>query len=258
MTAPARSGLEVQGATVRYGGSLALEDVSLRARADAITGLIGPNGAGKTTLFNACSGLVSLAGGSISLDGRNIGDLPPYRRAQHGLGRTYQRMELFESLTVAGNVALAREALHAGGNPLRHARARSTEAADVASAVADALELCGLSRLADVPVAALSTGHRRLVELARTVAAGHNFLLLDEPSSGLDPAETTRFGEVLLHLVSARDVGILLVEHDMDLVMSICEHLFVLDFGRLLCDGSPAEISHSDVVRRAYLGEEVG
>ena len=250
-------GLEVRDVTVRYGGHVALHDLTLDAPLGVITGLIGPNGAGKTTAFNACSGIVRQSSGKVVLNGKDITALPPQRRAEAGLGRTFQRMELFESSTVRENVALGREAILAGSRPARHLWATRADRAVIDCAADEALAVCGIEDLADRWVLDLSTGQRRLVELARAVAADRSVLLLDEPSSGLDASETARFGEVLVQLIEAKGVGILLVEHDMSLVMQICRDLYVLDFGRLLFTGSTTEARASEVVRRAYLGEEV-
>jgi ABC-type branched-subunit amino acid transport system ATPase component len=246
--------LVVSGLTVRYGGNVAVDDVSFTAAGSGITGLIGPNGAGKTTTFNACSGLLRPSDGTISLGAKDITSLPVYRRSQLGLGRTFQRMELFESLSVRDNVALGREAGLAGSHPLGHLWSSRRARSEVAQATADAIAVCDIDELADVPVSALSTGQRRLVELARAVAGRSTLLLLDEPSSGLDHAETDRFGDILVRLVDERGVGLLLVEHDMSLVMRVCAHIYVLDFGRLLFEGSAEEVRASDVVREAYLG----
>ena len=253
MSAP--TGLRVERLSVAYGGNLAVSEVSLAAPMGSLVGLIGPNGAGKTTTFAGCTGLLRPTEGRVFLDDRDITGLSPQRRAQLGLGRTFQRMELFDSLTVEENVALGREAGYAGSRPLSHLRARRSEVAETRTAVADALRECGLGALASRPVVSLSTGQRRLVELARVIAARASMLLLDEPSSGLDHTETEAFGGILRTLV-ARGLGILLVEHDMSLVMRVCDHIFVLDFGQLLFDGTPDEVRHSDVVRAAYLGSE--
>jgi len=249
--------LDVAGLVVRFGGVTAVDDVTLHVPAGRITGLIGPNGAGKTTTFNACTGLLRPTRGQVTLGGVDITASAPQHRAQLGLGRTFQRMQLFESVTVAENIALGREALLSGHNPLRHLWTSRAEALAVAEATADAIDLCGLADLAGRPASGLSTGQRRLVELARVIAGGFQLRLLDEASSGLDVRETERFGEILQTLVRDRAVGILLVEHDMSLVMNVCEHLFVIDFGRPIFEGRPAEAQTSDVVRAAYLGEEV-
>lgn len=249
-------GLRIEAISVRYGGLLAVDGISLTARLGQITGLIGPNGAGKTTTFNTCSGLISPSSGSVQLLGHDVTRLSPQARAQRGLGRTFQRMELFDSLPVRANVALGREAGLAASKPWRHLRGSRSESLSVAEAVASALELCGITGLADRRPADLSTGQRRLVELARCIAGGFRVMLLDEPSSGLDKTETSRFGEILRSLVEERGVGILIVEHDMNLVMGVCDYIHVLDFGKPIFEGTPAEVASSDIVRAAYLGSE--
>jgi ABC-type branched-subunit amino acid transport system ATPase component len=252
------AGLEVGGLTVRFGGHVAVNGLSFTAPRGRITGLIGPNGAGKTTTFNACSGLLEPAAGRVQLDGRDITSLGPPARARLGLGRTFQRMELFGSLTVAENIAVGREAGLAGASALRQVFRRPGERKVVATAVERALEVCGIGDLAGRRADALSTGQRRLVELARASACDFNLLLLDEPSSGLDHDETAAFGAVLTGMVAERGLGLLLVEHDMALVMGICDYLYVLDFGTLIFEGTPDEVRRSDVVRAAYLGSETG
>jgi ABC-type branched-subunit amino acid transport system ATPase component len=156
---------------------------------------------------------------------------------------------------VAQNVALGREARLAGANPIKHVLRTRAEREEVEAAAADAIAMCGLSDVTRARAGALSTGQRRLVELARAVAGGFRILLLDEPSSGLDVTETQRFGEILRRLVDD-GAGILLVEHDMTLVMDVCDHLHVIDFGQPIFEGSPAETAASDVVRKAYLGSD--
>jgi ABC-type branched-subunit amino acid transport system ATPase component/branched-subunit amino acid ABC-type transport system permease component len=250
------AGLDLAHVTVRYGGHVAVSDVSLSAPVGQITGLIGPNGAGKTTLFNVASGLIRPAGGTLRLHGADMAALDPAARARRGLGRTFQQMELFDSLTVRENVSLGREAGQAGRRPWRHLAETGSERRGRGAASEQAMALAGVAGLADRPVAALSTGQRRLVELARCLAGPFDVLMLDEPSSGLDGAETERFGEVLTQVVAERGVGILLVEHDMALVMTICDYVHVLDFGTKIFEGSAADVSGSDEVRAAYLGTE--
>jgi ABC-type branched-subunit amino acid transport system ATPase component len=250
--------LEVDALTVRFGGALAVHDVSLRAPSGRITGLIGPNGAGKTTTFNACAGVLRPDQGTVRLFGEDVSHLGPAARAQRGLGRTFQRMELFGSLTVATNVALGREAGLAGTGVLRQLVSARGDRARVADATDEALELCGLTAIAGRRVATLSTGQRRLVELARAYAGGFPLLLLDEPSSGLDERESERFGDILSTIMERRGPAVLLVEHDMSLVMRVCEYLYVLDFGELIFEGTPEETLASEVVRSAYLGAEEG
>ena len=250
------SGLTIEHVVVRYGGHTAVNGISLSAPVGKITGLIGPNGAGKTTTFNACSGLLRPTEGTVRLFGDDVTRMSPQRRAQKGLGRTFQRMELFDSLSVRENVALGREAGLAGSRPLRHLRGSRSDSAAVAEAVTDALELCGITELAARRPADLSTGQRHLVELARCIAGGFTVMLFDEPSSGLDKGETVVFGRILRSLVELRGVGILIVEHDMSLVMSTCDYIYVLDFGEPIFEGTPSEVGASDIVRAAYLGSE--
>lgn len=249
--------LSVSGLTVQFGGLLAVNDVTLRAAAGTITGLIGPNGAGKTTTFNACTGVVPCSRGRIELGEHALNGRPTAARAALGLGRTFQRMELYNSMTVAENVRLGPEAFFAARRPWsqlicpRRERREITERADAAMGRA------GLSALASAVVADLSTGQRRLVELARAMATPFRFLLLDEPSSGLDVIETQQFGRILADFVAETGTGILLVEHDMALVAGVCNYIYVLDFGNLIYEGPVAEVVASDTVRAAYLGSEL-
>jgi ABC-type branched-subunit amino acid transport system ATPase component len=165
-------------------------------------------------------------------------------------------MELFESLTVRDNVAVGVEGVLAGGNPLSHLASKRADSANVRAGTDHALELCDIADLADVPVSTLSTGQRRLVELARCLAGPYRILLLDEPSSGLDRTETERFGSILKRVLEERGVGILLVEHDMSLVLDVCDMVYVLDFGKLVFEGTPTEVVNSPIVQAAYLGDE--
>jgi ABC-type branched-subunit amino acid transport system ATPase component/branched-subunit amino acid ABC-type transport system permease component len=252
----ATAGLDLAHVTVRYGGHVAVNDVSLTAPVGRITGLIGPNGAGKTTLFNVASGLLRPAAGTPRLHGLDMSALDPAARARRGLGRTFQKMELFDSLTTIQNVSLGREAGQAGRRPWRHVAETRRDRNRRHAATEQAMALAGIADLADRPVASLSTGQRRLAELARCLAGEFDVLLLDEPSSGLDRAETQRFGAVLTRVVAERGVGILLVEHDMALVMNVCDYVHVLDFGTKIFEGTTADVSSSDTVRAAYLGTE--
>jgi ABC-type branched-subunit amino acid transport system ATPase component len=254
VSSQAGGGLTVHSLTVRFGGLTAVEDVSLTTAAP-ITGLIGPNGAGKTTTFNACSGLVRPSKGRIELFGEDVTRSSPAARARLGLGRTFQRMELFDSLTVRDNVALGHEAGAVGTNPLRQVLGRRTERHEALEAADQALSRCGIANLASARPLELSTGQRRLVELARVMAGRFRLLLLDEPSSGLDRTETKQFGAIL-RAIANDGLQLLVVEHDMSLVLSVCDHIYVLDFGRLIFEGSPREVVASDIVQAAYLGAE--
>ncbi|WP_426574641.1 ABC transporter ATP-binding protein [Aquihabitans sp. McL0605] len=236
--------LEVRDVTVRFGGHTALDAVAVDAPAGAVTGLIGPNGAGKTTLFNVITGVQRAAGGSVLLDGAPLDGLAPHARAKRGLGRTFQRLELFSSLTVRENIRVAVSA-----RPGR-------QTTKVATATDELIDRLDLGAIADTRADSLSTGTGRIVELGRCLALDPKVLLLDEPASGQDDQETERFATVLTELAAA-GTAVLLVEHDMDLVMRVCDRIHVLDFGRLLASGTPAEIQADAKVRAAYLGDEV-
>jgi ABC-type branched-subunit amino acid transport system ATPase component/branched-subunit amino acid ABC-type transport system permease component len=257
--APARNrpvDLELRGITVAFGGLVAVSDLSMCAPPGQITGLIGPNGAGKTTTFNACCGLSRPRRGAVLLGGHDVSRLGPAARARRGLGRSFQQPALYDSLSVVENVELGREAGLAGKSVGRHLYGGRGQRAAVTGTALEAIELCGLGQLAGTQAGALSTGQRRLVELARCLAGDYGVLLLDEPSAGLDRAETRRFGEILLSVVASRGIGILLVEHDMALVMDVCADIFVLDFGTLIFRGVPDAVQQSELVRAAYLGSE--
>jgi ABC-type branched-subunit amino acid transport system ATPase component len=180
------------------------------------------------------------------------------RRARQGLGRTFQRTELFGSLTVRQNVAMGREASMAGANPLAQIFGSRHSNRLISAAVDDALELTGTARIADAQAGVLPIGQRRLVEMARELAGPFDMLLLDEPSSGLDGHETEQFGQVLRTVARERGCGILLVEHDMTLVRQVCDYVYVLDFGQLIFEGTAAEMESSAEVRAAYLGGSAG
>ena len=243
--------LEVRGVGVSFGGLAALNDVSLGVPDGVITGLIGPNGAGKTTLFDVITGTRRPNSGSVTFNGQDVRGVSPYRRSRMGLGRTFQRLELFGTLTVRENVRVAAS--------LGQRRARRSHDPDLESvdALTDTLlDRVHLTTVADARADTLPTGTGRLVELARALAVHPSTLLLDEPASGQNPEETSRFGAILRSL-SADGLAILLVEHDMELVMSVCDTVFVLVQGALLCSGTPAEIQRDPVVADAYLGSLV-
>jgi ABC-type branched-subunit amino acid transport system ATPase component len=248
--------LVIEGVTVRFGGLVALHDVRISAPAATITGLIGPNGAGKTTTFNAAAGAVRPASGTVRLGDRTLDRLSPAQRAQQGLGRTFQRMELFDTMTVVENVKLGPELHFAGRRAWCHLAASRREAAEIGGRAAASIERCGLEPVCNVVVGDLSTGQRRLVELARALATPFEFLLLDEPSSGLDASETTEFGAILRDVVARTGVGVLLVEHDMALVRAVCTYCHVLDFGRMVYQGPTADVLVAPIVKSAYLGSE--
>jgi ABC-type branched-subunit amino acid transport system ATPase component/branched-subunit amino acid ABC-type transport system permease component len=254
--APGEAGIEVHDLTVRFGGLVAVDGLTFSAPRGRITGLIGPNGAGKTTTFDACSGLNRRFAGRVLLHGDDVTRVAPAARGRAGLGRTFQRIELCDTLSVFENACLGREAAQAGARVIGQLAATPAERKEIDAAAWSALELCGVADLADHQAGSLSTGHRRLVELARCLAGTFDVLLLDEPSSGLDHDETARFGALLERVVEERGIGILLVEHDMSLVMRVCSYIYVLDFGRMIFEGPPEEVAASTLVRAAYLGDE--
>ncbi|HEU5033934.1 MAG TPA: ABC transporter ATP-binding protein [Mycobacteriales bacterium] len=231
--------------SVRFGGINALTDVSLSARTGQITGLIGPNGAGKTTTFNVITGLQHPTQGRVFIGDQEVSGLPPYRRARLGIARTFQRLEVFGSLTVFENVLAAAE-FH---------RSWSDDGTPPRQVASEIVNRVGLATVAGARVDALPTGLARLVELGRALATRPRLLLLDEVGSGLNHDETAALGDLMLDLT--RDgTAILLVEHDVDLVMRVCDRIFVLDFGRIISSGSPAQVRKDPAVQAAYLGAE--
>lgn len=251
--------LEVDRVTVTYGGLRAVDDVSLRVPHGALVGLIGPNGAGKTTLFNAVTGVVRPVSGRVRAFGRDVTDWPPHRRARLGIGRTFQRLELFGSLTVEENLVVALESHWNRGNLLTDLFALPPTVETRAAALARAREVLGALRIAewaDARAADVPLGVARLVELGRALCLAPRLLLLDEPSSGLRAGEREHLAHVLRG-VAADGAGVLLVEHDMAFVLRLCDEVYVFDFGRLIAHGSPAEVRADPVVQAAYLGEEL-
>lgn len=235
--------LEVRGVDVHFGGHHAVRDVDLDVEAGRITGLIGPNGAGKTTTFNVITGLQE-ATGRIVLDGDDIGELAPHQRARRGIARTFQRLEVFGSMTAYENILTAAE-IH---------RSWATGTKPDARALADeVIDRVGIRAVAGDRVDAMPTGLARLVELGRALATRPRVLLLDEPASGLDETESDAFADLLLEL-AGEGMAILMVEHDVPLVMKVCEWIHVLDFGAILAVGTAAEIQQNQLVLDAYLG----
>jgi branched-chain amino acid transport system ATP-binding protein len=239
--------LEVRGVNVRFGGHVAVRDVDLDCDAGQITGLIGPNGAGKTTTFNVITGLQDVVAGTVRLDGRDITTTRAHRRARQGIARTFQRLEVFGSLTARENILTAAE--------IRRSWARD-RSADPRAETEALLDLVGLGSAADERVDSMPTGLARLVELGRALATQPKVLLLDEPASGLDEQESEAFADLLLEL-AGQGMAILLVEHDVQLVMRVCRRIHVLDFGAILAVGTPEEIQSDQVVLDAYLGAPV-
>jgi branched-chain amino acid transport system ATP-binding protein len=237
--------LEISHVDMAFGGAQVLSDVSLSVPTGSVTGLIGPNGAGKTTLFNVVSGLLAPKSGRVVLDGRDVTKAGPAARARRGLARTYQRLELFTSLTVRDNIKVAGEIRNSWG---RRGRIHVDAEAD------RIIELVGLGDVADRDVSELPTARARVVEVARALMTQPRVLLLDEPASGQTEQETATFGTLLQQLVDERGLAICLVEHDVNLVMGTCELIHVLDYGEIIASGSPDEVKNDPVVVSAYLG----
>jgi branched-chain amino acid transport system ATP-binding protein len=237
--------LEIIGVSVSFGGVNALTDVDLSIDAGCVTGLIGPNGAGKTTLFNVISGLQTPNNGRVMLEGTDITELKPYQRARLGIGRTFQRLEVFGSLSVRDNVRVAAEIL----------KDWNRDAPDPLGVADRVIERVGLSGVSHERADRLPTGMARLVEVGRALAIEPKVLLLDEPSSGLDEQETDDLADLLDEL-AGDGLGVLLVEHDVPFVMRSSKIVHVLDFGNILAVGTAAEIQRSAAVQKAYLGGE--
>jgi branched-chain amino acid transport system ATP-binding protein len=235
--------LETRGVNVHFGGHHAVRDVDLDVEAGRITALIGPNGAGKTTTFNVITGLQEITSGRVILDGKELNKLPPHQRARRGIGRTFQRLEVFGSLSARENILTAAE-IH---------KSWSRDKSDPRAVTDEIIGRIGLEAVANDRVDAMPTGQARLVELGRALATRPRVLLLDEPASGQDEQETDSFAKLLLDLAS-EGMAILMVEHDVALVMRVCSWIHVLDFGAILAVGTPEEIQKNQSVLDAYLG----
>lgn len=236
--------LETRGILMQFGGITAVDDASLTVEAGRIHGLIGPNGAGKTTTFNIISGLQEPTSGTVVFDGTDVTGETVHERARRGIARTFQRLEVFGSLTVRDNIRTAIE--------IHRAWSRNRDA-DVREQTEKLIDLVGVGDFADQRADAIPTGVARLTELGRALAIRPRLLLLDEPSSGLNEEETHDFGRLLTRLAQ-QGMGILMVEHDVDLVMRVCAWIDVLDFGRVIASGEPGVIRDDAAVQAAYLG----
>src|SRR4051794_24207027 len=249
--APLLDAIEV---TKVFGGIRALDAVSLNVNASEAVGLVGPNGAGKTTLFNCLLGLLRPDEGKVRFDGRDLTRTPVHKRARLGIGRTFQRIELFRGMTAREHLLVAERARRGDGSLLKDLINKGRPKPEEIERAGEVLDLRGLDSFADRAIEALTLGQSRLVEIGRPLIGEPRLLLLDEPSSGLDVAETQVLGGILKMVQRERGTAILLVEHDLDLVRQVAERLYVLDFGRTLVDGPCAEVLRNEQVITAYLG----
>ncbi len=245
----------MRGVFKSFGGVTAVHEVSFDVDAGESVGLVGPNGAGKTTLFNCVCGQLRNERGEISFEGRSLEGLPTYKRARLGIGRTYQKVEVFTDMTVRDHLLVAERARRGNGRLWKDMLNMSAPTTEEMAKVDATLDLVGISELADVPVNALGLGHCRLVELARALAAEPKILLADEPSSGLDLHETAEVATVLRTVQRERGTAVFLVEHDLAMVGDVVDRTVVMDLGSMLAEGTFDEVMADPAVRQAYLGQ---
>jgi branched-chain amino acid transport system ATP-binding protein len=255
--ASADESLEARGITVHFGGIVALDNVSLTARARQVTGIIGPNGAGKTTLLNVLCGFVRPEAGSISFAGRELTGVRPHRLADIGIARTLQGVGLFGGLSVIENVMVGATSLANAGfwSGLLGLPKSDADERRLREHAQRALEVAGVSEHGDAMPDTLAHGLRKRVALARALVARPRLLLLDEPASGLAESELAELGELITAL--ARECTVVVIEHRMDLMMSVCQQIFVLDFGKVIASGTPGQVQADPAVTAAYLGTDV-
>jgi branched-chain amino acid transport system ATP-binding protein len=247
--------LTLRGVSKSFGGIQAVSSVSFEVSPGECLGLVGPNGAGKTTLFNCVCGQLRPETGDIVFDGTALIGLPTYKRARLGIGRTYQKVEVFTDMSVREHLMVAERARRGEARLWRDLLNLSKPSQEEVERVDATLELVGITRLADTSVNALGLGNCRLVELARALAGEPKILLADEPSSGLDLHETAEVAAVLRHVQRERGTAVLLVEHDLTMVADVVDRTVVMDLGAMLAEGTFDEVMANPTVRHAYLGQ---
>jgi branched-chain amino acid transport system ATP-binding protein len=247
--------LELREVVKSFGGVQAVHDITFSVHEGESVGLVGPNGAGKTTLFNCVCGQLKSDGGTIAFDGRSLHGMPTYRRARLGIGRTYQRTEVFPDMTVRDHLLVAERARSRTGRLWKDLLNLSRPSSDELARADAVMALVGLSAMADTPVSALGLGNCRLVELARALAGEPRILLADEPSSGLDERESADLAAVLRMVQHDRGTAVLLVEHDLGMVAEVVDRTIVMDLGSKVAEGTFDEVMADPAVRHAYLGK---